>query len=615
MRWTISRLPGRLALALCCAACADGPPASAPHSAPSLARVSLAGVTADGLVLAPGEPRELTLELEGESSLRFRLHAEEPAPFELRWRVGGGEWSALAVSDAHELPSLELELPAREGELLLELESAGASFDVQLLTPSVGAGELGAPDARPWGAARPNVIVFMADTLRADVLSMYGGDPELTPELARFAAAGSLYEHAFSTSSWTLPAQASLLTGVYPYQHGTTEMTSRLGDGLTTLGEHLGAHGYRTAAVTDSMLVSSAHGLDRGFELFIEYEDKDVDRSVARSLDVIDADDGRPFFLYLQSYRVHAPYHAQQARLDGVREYLGLQHARSEELTAQLVEELQQALAQKLARGEGPSESEDRLVELFAGSRWTAAYELLLTMREQEPELLSFDLPAALERLYLATLADLDRAFGALLAGLEARGLLEDTLVIFTSDHGEAFGEHGSMGHSKGAWDEVLRIPLVLRGPGVAPGVHAEPASLADLPRTLCALLDLPPLPGWVGASLLDAPSGRTIYAFDCALGAEPLVMLVREDLKLVLPLNTDGRTARAPRYLFDREQDPGELHNLAQERALAGDASWSAAIEALDALMVPQDEAGAAELDAERLRVLQAIGYYGEDD
>ena len=195
------------------------------------------------------------------------------------------------------------------------------------------------------------------------------------------------------------------------------------------------------------------------------------------------------------------------------------------------------------------------------------------------------------------------------------RGNTLISLHIFTSDHGEAFGEHGIMGHSKGAWDEVLRIPLVLRGPGVAPGVHAEPASLADLPRTLCALLDLPPLPGWVGASLLDAPSERTIYAFDCALGGEPLVMLVRGDMKLVLPLEAEGRAARAPRYLFDREQDPGELHNLAQAQALAGDAGWSAAIEALDALMVPQDSAGAANLDAERLRVLQAIGYYGEDD
>ena len=96
MRWTISRLPNRLALALCCAAWADEPPASAP----SLARVSLAGVTADGLVLVPGESSELTLELDGESKLRFRLHAEEPVPFELRWRVDGGEWSAFAVSDA-----------------------------------------------------------------------------------------------------------------------------------------------------------------------------------------------------------------------------------------------------------------------------------------------------------------------------------------------------------------------------------------------------------------------------------------------------------------------------------------------------------------------------------
>lgn len=129
MRWTISRLPNWLALALCCAACADEPPASAPHSAPSLARVSLAGVTADGLVLAPGESRELTLELDGESTLRFRLHAEEPAPFELRWRVDDGEWSALAVSDAHELPSFELELPAHDGEVQLELESASTSLD------------------------------------------------------------------------------------------------------------------------------------------------------------------------------------------------------------------------------------------------------------------------------------------------------------------------------------------------------------------------------------------------------------------------------------------------------------------------------------------------------
>ncbi|MEO0652704.1 MAG: sulfatase-like hydrolase/transferase, partial [Planctomycetota bacterium] len=280
--------------------------------APSLERWTHGGVTAAGLRLGPGDEDGFEVEVYPGAALRLQLLSTARGAGRLRVVVDGELLAEHDLDGTEWLAPLTVTLdPAQQaGPVDVLLTRQGGTGDLYVLDPRVGPAEIGTPGERPWGPAPPNALIFLADTLRADALGAYGSELGLTPELDRFAEAAATFTRAYSTASWTLPAQASLLTATQPYQHGATRIESSLGGDLPTLAEHLSAAGWRTAAVTDSYLVSSAHGLDRGFEIFIESEgrDPDIDRSIERALEAIDRDDGRPFFLYLQTYRTHIPY-------------------------------------------------------------------------------------------------------------------------------------------------------------------------------------------------------------------------------------------------------------------------------------------------------------------
>ena len=258
---------------------------------------------------------------------------------------------------------------------------------------------------------RPNIVIFLADTLRADHLGLYGHPCGTSPRLDEFAREAVTFDQAWSVSSWTGPAVASLFTGLGPEAHGVHGLDIRLVDSVLTLAESLSAGGYRTAAFVGNELLDPGRGFAQGFETWNGRTPLAV--YGARPQSVVDHalrwldSNTEPFFLYVHTLDPHGPYDpAPEHRiLFAVHDHPG-----------------------------------DDPLPRMRGQR--AAYE--------------------------GEIHEADAAFGAFVDSLRTRGLLDRSLVAFTADHGEEFDDHGRRGHGHTLYPELVRVPLVLRLPGGA---------------------------------------------------------------------------------------------------------------------------------------------------
>ncbi len=557
----------------------SGAPAGAgPRGSEPSWRASTSVCTGDGWQLWEGVPIELTLDTPKDAALStwFALHSaeDEPAAAELRIELDGElllavelkseggltvEWvRALLPPDARAGATLRFSLrPSSESNGRMTNPGVAAVLD-----PLLGPAEIGHPDARPWERGdRRDVIVFLADTFRADLLATYGGTGQLAPEIDALAARSLVFEKAWSPSTWTLPSHASIFSGLYPHEHGATSGELTLPESIITLAEQFQSRGYRTAAVTDGLFVSHAHALDQGFGIFDENHD-DVASTLARTRAVIDADDGRPLLLFVQSYAVHSPF--------------GLKSDHPE--FNQLMRGVQDA-----AREHGASSEE--------------AHAPM----------------ARLHELYRAGVPRLDATVGTIVRDLLERALLPSGVFLFTSDHGEAFGEHDHFSHGTCIYEEVIHVPLFAYGDGIAPQRRSDPVSLVQLTATLAELGRLPMHPGWSGPSFLHASDGPA-YAFGCynaKRGADQIAVRVG-DQKIVLPGDDPAVAAPDPTQAFDLALDPQESSNQAS-------APWAGSIlethrASLRELMTPKHASGRAAIDAEALQRLGDMGYAGDD-
>ncbi|MCC7353649.1 MAG: sulfatase-like hydrolase/transferase [Anaerolineae bacterium] len=352
----------------------------------------------------------------------------------------------------------------------------------------------GLPEAQ---AGAPNLLVIVLDTLRADHLSAYGYDRLTTPNLDRLAQGGVLFEYAVANTSWTLPSHASLFTGRFPHEH-EADWGMPLNRKYPTLAEALARQGYRTAAfAANTSYVSPEWGLKRGFSRFEVYGDsladdamrtvygrkaaltilprlgyfdipgrKNAERVNQEFLRWVDGRDGRPFFAFLNYNDVHDPY-----------------------LTK---EPFQTQFSNKVARGD---------VINFQFQANAFRRNLIVTPEEAQMETNGYD----------GTLAYLDHQLGALFAELARRGLDKSTLVVVTSDHGEAFGNHDLFGHGNSLYWETLHVPLIFSWPGKIPAnVRVSPiVSLHQIPATIMDLFGSTASPAFPGKSLAKLWSGN----------------------------------------------------------------------------------------------------------
>ena len=529
-----------------------------------------------GIPVWSGEREELVCDIPPHSSLRvvtswdagLSTQLADDRPGRVRILLDGAPVldAAQGAKDvAHVVP-----LPAGGGRgATFTFQAEGAPGLALFFQPQVGPADVGTYVERPWGRSRPNIVLFIADTLRADCLAAYGGRSELAPNLDAFARRSLRCLNARSTSSWTLPAISSLLTGIFPGEHGATDEHLPLSYDLTTIPEVLREHGYRTGAITDAAFFTQAFGLDQGFDWFTQtaFPGWDLDETVSSALEFLDRDDGRPVFLVVHSYRTHAPYRT------GSDEDL----SRWNELMRRGFEMIEQD-------SRSPDEAEDAAFRAFNDE-----------FRE----------------LYEEGVRDLDRGFGELLAEVERRGVLDNGYLFFTSDHGEAFGEHGDVQHGNDLWDVKVRVPLLVTGHDVTPGDLLRNVSLVDFPRTIAELAGVSDAGDWSGISILDRAAGDApSYSF-LIQSTHRQVTIVDQGRKVFArpdpDLLADGVFERA----FDLTADPNEEHDLAEsapwaEGMCVRHADRVRALLEARATPDPLDLAGAARPD------LAAIGYDG---
>jgi len=511
-----------------------------------------------------------TLELAGEINRR----TAEPVA------TGPALFRVLVDGDPqleHRLPTTPLRnafgksvpLPAYEGrrvdvrfEIVLDDETRLLVDAAWLQRDLVAATEV---DRRP-AADGPSLLMIVVDTLRRDRLSLYGYERQTSPNLDSLAAGAAVFDLAISSSSWTMPATASLLTGLYPTEHGVNDGQS-LDWRLETLAELLQERGFTTAAVIANPVVGKAEGFDQGFEHFVHLPWARAGTVSSAVESLLDDVAGQRSFVYVHYIDPHDPYAAPEPW----------------------------------------------------GSTWTGAASNTITEKPVFEKLVkgvNFGVSApAVDPADLAFLRDrydgeiryLDHELASLLGRLAERGFLDEAILVITSDHGEGFLDHGRLKHGLDLYDESIRVPLIVRAPGrLAPGRYDALVETRLLPR-LCQELLAARVGAPVDAVALLSPPGQlafshTLHALAPNRSRTELVAVRGEDFKY-LRYPDDGRAE-----LYDVEQDPAESRDVLSQDP--EDASRQDAILRRWLAQTRGRSIAAGDQDPEILAKLRALGY-----
>ncbi len=479
---------------------------------------------------------------------------------------------------------------------------------------------------------RPNVLFVVWDTTRADRLGLYGHDRPTTPFLDTFAQEALVFEDCLSTGGSTVPSHGSMFTGLLPREHGASNVYRYLDDAHETLAELFLADGYDTYAFAANPHISREENFTQGFEVEqhpwdlelqadalrilrdkVSPQDRSselaqkvrrgqvqswdikacgelANREFARWLDGRDGRDGRaPFFAFLNYMEAHRPFVPSDA-------------ARRRVMTPEQVER---------------SYAIDR--------SWDTMWDFTFGLHEYTDEELEI-----MALTYDASISELDVLFRELIAALEKRGVLDDTVVVLVGDHGEHLGEHHMLDHQYSIYQGLVHVPLVLRYPRVVdPGRSRAPVAGYDVFPTLLELCGIDPPPGnaSTAVSLLApredrwrlAESGsHYVYPMWTAKKRHPewdstpfergLTGFVAERAKLI-------RSTKGEVELYDLDADPLEANDLAATRPDEA-SKLDARLRSIEARLTVFDAADASRpLSEEQRKRLEALGYFGGED
>jgi arylsulfatase A-like enzyme len=418
--------------------------------------------------------------------------------------------------------------------------------------------------ALPKPPNSPNVLIIIVDTLRADHLSPYGYTRDTSPYLTQLAQQGVVFENAIAPSSWTLPSHASMLTGLYPRETKVETDNDILSSRLPTLADAMRKRGYRTAAFSANyQFFAKNRGFGHGFSLFEAYE-----QTLGGILETV------PFSRVILQWLSHVTTGDPFA-------FFGIKNAPS-------AEKIDDDALNWLQKGDRPffvvlnyfdlhepvlppepylhmytSDAKARKENLYFPDECTWS-EVAASCDPERPQFLD---------TYDGSIRYMDSSVQKLLSQLNAHGMLKNTIVVFTSDHGQEFGDHGIYGHGKSLYRQVITVPLIFWNPALVPASVrvSTPVSSTDIPATILDLTapdDKQELPGRSLAALWRP--GQPVSDWPA-----PIAELAK----------LHWRTKEAPNYndavdsivtpewhyirqegkdlLFDWKADPDEMHDL----------------------------------------------------
>ncbi len=409
------------------------------------------------------------------------------------------------------------------------------------------------------GLQRPDVFIILVDTLRRDHLSAFGYARPTSPNIDRLLSESYVFTAAQTPSTWTIPSVASLFTGLYPSAHRIATGVDRVPEDAPLLAEHFRSYGYRTAAFVGNEIVTGSNGYAQGFDHFFPppspwwvYHQRTVfERIITRMrrpasaarewrlnqevLRWLRATPDSPHLVYIHYLDPHAPYEPPASDLHAVAP----------------------------DSPDGPAEP-----PLFSD------YERRVTEPDcrdweclAQPPVLSADEVAGMVARYDGEIHQVDRRIGELFAQLRAMGTLDRSHILFVTDHGEQFGEHGGWCHGHGIYEEIIGSPMAYRPPGGLSESRriTRPTALLDLPYTLCRILgfETPPLhQGHDIPELLGLPAPTRPMPVLSEL--PPTLFALRLDhWKLI----RRGSVSTPDWRLYDLTADPLELTNLAAQQ------------------------------------------------
>lgn len=458
---------------------------------------------------------------------RLRGTARGTGSIEVVAHEDGAAPHALGSVNASDVGApIDVDLSSLSGHLVrLELVAHGS---VRLVSPRIVTLD-GAPIA-----ARPtirNVVVYLTDTLRADKLRPYRAASRVrTPALESWVERAAVALRGHTQENWTKPSVATLLSGLFPWEHHATTEEAVVPGAVDLLSERLGREGFQTGAFIANGFCSDRFGFRQGWGSFRNYireglrsQAEFVAHDVLAWLDARDAE--RPFFLYVHTIDPHVPYlpPSEMLALYDPDPYEGIVDFHR-----------------------------DR--ELLEGVK---SGRIDLNARDR----------AHLEALYDGEISYHDTHFGAIMEGLERRGLAGETMVVFTADHGEEFWDHGSVGHGHSVFEELVRVPLIVRVPGLTdrPMQLTEALGLVDVAPTIFETLGLPIPEDLSGRSFLDQLRGAVPDAPLASVNGfmDGWRAIELGSLKLI------HRTDRVV-MLYDLGRDPGETSDVAGSRPIA---------------------------------------------
>ncbi len=467
--------------------------------------------------------------------------------------------------------------------LLVPVIALPLAYLLELRQLNMGPQQAGLADLDTQKAsATPNVLLVVLDTLRYDTLHATWEGYQHFPQLDEFTQNAAKFERGYAGSNVTPGGHSALFTGLYPAESGTLPKgLVRLDESLLTISEFLQSYGYRTAATVTNARVSGRFGYRQGFEVYDDslvntsFQPSDAGERLGRSsivqllgaplsrklvhgafkswkwrrpvptaadtsrtalamMDKMNIEENEPWYLFLNYIDPHTPYLTREDLAETFGpgyEYGELSQVRRNTLQfTGKINDLQAAVD----RGEEQSEALNWLQEAY---------------REQCREL--------------------DEGVMMLLAGLRKRKLLdENTLILFTSDHGEHLGEHNQYHHGNTLLDEEVRVPFLLMGPGIEPGSESTPISGADFFATVCYAMGLedeawPRTEGWP----MQTPRPGRVIRFEH--GSQRGILMDHHKM-----IADDRNGALTWVQAYDLEQDPQELRNLINQ-----DLPWIQAI------------------------------------